>query len=134
MKWRFLKYLYYKFYWFGSRNGNSNVGFIFSTGLMILFYGILLLLDILLSPKMIWLPNPNPFWILCVGMILFIGLTIAFYYMDKKKFKDEDEKMEYYKEEFKDDSCWPAIIVGVTPFVFMIAMCYMKMLQNRGVF
>ena len=43
-------------------------------------------------------------------------------------------KMEYYKEEFKDDSCWPAIIVGVTPFVFMIAMCYMKMLQNRGVF
>lgn len=132
MKWRFLKYLYYKFYWMGSSSGNSNVGFIFSMGLMFLFYGIVLLLDILLCPKTIRLPNP--FWIIGVFMILSIVLTIAFYYMDKKTFKDEDEKMEYYKEEFKDDSCWPAIIVGVAPFVFMIAMCFLKMFQNRGAF
>ncbi len=133
MKFRFLKYLYYKYYYFGSGPGNSKVGWIFSMNLTFLFYGVVMMFDILLAPKSIQLPGP--FWVIGTGLLLYVALTIVFFFMDWKKYdKDEDKKMESYKEEFKNDSNWPAIIVGVAPFVFMFAMCYLKMLQNRGVF
>ena len=101
--------------------------------LTFLFYGVVMMFDILLAPTSIQLPGP--FWVIGTGLLLYVALTIAFFFMDWKKYdKDEDKKMESYKEEFKNDSNWPAIIVGVAPFVFMFAMCYLKMLQNRGVF
>ncbi len=126
---KIIDYLFYKYYWFQHKLGNSDVA-PFMTILMITFF-IFLFFSGLVSFLLFFLiteDNPifiNPYYALYLIVLIFI--ILYFYYLYKSKYIKLINSNIYKKSSNLLSITFPIISI-----IFLFLNVYIKMLQNQG--
>lgn len=131
---KFIGYLYYKYYIFQVKTGNSDVA-PFSAMLIIaftimLYYFSLFFLIITVVPKDLLGLNTDYFLVFSIALLLFLIIGLYFLFLHNEKYKGI---IKSYETGNDNRSSFAAIIFPLLAFVLFSLSMILKMLQNQGV-
>ena len=115
---RFLKYLFFKYYYWQERMGNHNSSF-----MVILFMSFIFMLyffDILFLRSLFYTNSANhlsKIWVVLVLWVIFLILYFLLVCGGKHK-----KILKEYEQEWKGKKNLPAILFAVIPFVLIISL------------
>ena len=130
---KFIGYLYYKYYIFQVKTGNSDVA-PFSAMLIIaftimLYYFSLFFLIITIVPKDMLKLNTPFFLSFSIALLLFLIIGLYFLFVHNEKYKGI---IKSYETGNNNGRSFAAIIFPLLAFILFNLSWILKMLQNQG--
>jgi hypothetical protein len=126
---KIIDYLFYKYYWFQHKLGNSDVA-PFMTVLMITFFSFLFLSGLISFSLFFIFTEDNPILINPYYALYLIGLIfiiLYFFYLYESKYIKLINSNNY-----KTNSNLLSIIFPIISIILLFLNVYIKMLQNQG--
>jgi succinate dehydrogenase hydrophobic anchor subunit len=129
---KFLEFLYYRYYKFQVRVGNSDIApfsamLIIASTIMLYYFSIFFLL--ILVPKDIL--NFNITYFPIISLVLLVFLMIALYLLLVHKSKYKIIIKEYEKTKVNKKGIF-ALLFPLIGFILLIGSMFLKALQNQG--
>lgn len=130
MKW--LEFLYYKYYKFQARVGNSDIApfsamLIIASTIMLYYFSVFFLF--ILVPKDILNLNITYFAIISVGLLVFLMISLYLLLVHKSKYKKIIK--EYEKNTVSKKGLAP-LLFPLIGFILLLGSMFLKVLQNQG--
>ena len=129
----YLKYLYYKYYVFQTRVGNSDIAplsamLIILFTIMLYYFSLFFLLITFVSKDELGI-NMYFFTSLSISIFLFLFIWLYFLFIFNSKYK---EIIKSYETEINKKYSFGAIIFPLFAFILFNFSWILKMLQNQG--